>query len=70
VHNVVRLVGREGLSRVLEGTVGMTFVVDHFTDTVDNRGQIAHVRDYRYSGGPLDRPFQIWSIGPEGYERV
>lgn len=62
---------KDGLHRVLNGTEGMTFIVDKFTDTVDDRGQVAHVRDYRY--GPQNQnpiPFQIWSIGSEGYEEI
>lgn len=57
-----------GLSRVLDGRVGMTFVVDRFTDTVDHRGQMAHVRDYRYPGTYF--PWQVWSLGPGDYEEV
>lgn len=56
-----------GLERVLNGQVGMTFIVDKFIDTIDNRGRIAHVIDYRYKG---EHRYQIWSIGPEGYEIV
>lgn len=65
---VVRL-KKEGLDRVLNGTVGMTFIVDRFTDTVDDRGWMAHVRDYRYGRG-TDSPYQVWSIGPDGYEEI
>jgi len=61
-----------GRSRVLDGETGMTFVVDSFTDTYDNRGKVAHVRDYRHfkNCATLGRPFQIWSIGPGGYEMI
>lgn len=55
-----------GLSRVLDGRIGMTFVVDKFTDTIDNRGRMAHVRDYRYP--TQGNGFQIWSLGPEDYD--
>lgn len=54
------------LSRVLDGQIGMTFIVDKFTYRIDNRGQVAHVRDYRYPS-KLKGDYQIWSIGPEGY---
>lgn len=63
---VVKIVGQEGLARVLSGMVGMTFVVDKFTDGA--RGRVAHVRDYRYPNRPGG--FQIWSIGAEGYEEI
>lgn len=68
---VVRL-KEKGLDRVLNGTVGMTFIVDKFTDTVDDRGQMAHVRDYRFrrEHWQTSKMYQIWSIGPEGYEEV
>lgn len=65
---IVRLT-KDGLDRVLNGVVGMTFIVDSFTDTVDNRGQMAHVRDYRFGFGKYNA-YQIWSIGPEGYEEI
>lgn len=55
---------REGLERVLDGRVGMTFPVDSFTPGV--RGPVAHVRDYRYFGSHY--PYQTWSIGADGYE--
>lgn len=63
-HVVARLT-RDGLGRVLNGKIGMTFIVDKFTDTTGGK-KVAHVRDYRYPGDHY--PFQIWSIGPEGYE--
>jgi len=66
LHIVVRI-NEKATVRVLNSMVGMTFIVDHFTDTVDNRGRIAHVRDYRSL--PNER-YHIWSIGPEGYEIV
>lgn len=59
---------QEGLARVLDGIIGMTFIVDRFIDTVDNRGKVAHVRDYRYAGDY--NIYSIWSIGPEGYEEI
>lgn len=59
-------INEHGAGRVLRGEPGMTFVVDSFT--VTGRGNIAHVRDYRFV--TKGRDFQIWSIGPEGYEIV
>lgn len=64
---VIRLLSK-GLDRVMDGQIGMTFIVDSFTDKVDNSGQVAHVRDYRY--GRTIRDYQIWSIGPEGYKII
>lgn len=63
-HIVVKI-NAAGLPRVVDSVVGMTFIVDSFSDTVDDRGKVAHVRDYR-----CGYPYQIWSIGPEGYEVV
>ncbi|MER9652499.1 hypothetical protein NKJ26_03140 [Mesorhizobium sp. M0152] len=61
---VVKL-NASGLHRVLDGKIGMTFIVDAFTESLSG-GNIAHVRDYRY---PQEgRPWQIWNIGPEGYD--
>jgi hypothetical protein len=57
---------REGLHRVLKGSEGMTFPVDNFTRSL--RGPVAHVRDYRFSRE--FKPFQVWSIPPDGYEVV
>lgn len=59
----------QGAQRVLSGKSGMTFVVDSFTDTVDKRGLVAHVRDYRYRQS-TEHQYQIWSIGPEGYSVI
>lgn len=57
----------KGLHRVLNGEVGMTFIVDCFTEALSEKGQVAHVRDYR---DPENREYVIWSIGPDGYEIV
>jgi hypothetical protein len=59
---MIRLTSDRGVDRVLDGALGMTFVVDRFTD--GQAGKVAHVRDYRH------RPFQIWSIPADGYEIV
>lgn len=56
-----------GVERVLDGAAGMTFIVDAITDGHGGR-RIAYVRDYRFKGDY--REFQIWSIGPEGYQLV
>jgi hypothetical protein len=56
----------KGLERVLNGSVGMTFVVDSFTDGV--KGKVAHVRDYRIPQN--GKAFQIWSISADGYELI
>lgn len=63
-HKVVKI-NQEGCFRVLEGRPGMTFIVDHFTGSTQ---QVAAVRDYRFPDG--HKPFQIWSIGSNGYEMV
>lgn len=60
---------QEGLARVLDGRVGMTFIVDKFTDGV--AGKVAHVRDYRWPPETnMGRPFVIWSIAADGYELI
>lgn len=59
-------INSEGVDRVLRGEVGMTFPVDHFTDSPN--GRIAHVRDYRYAGG--GHGFQIWSVAARGYDLI
>lgn len=57
-----------GIARVLSGHEGQTFIVDKFTPTIDNRGLLVHVRDYRY---PNDhRKFQTWTLGPDDYEVI
>lgn len=61
-------INKKALDRVMDGIVGMTFIVDKFTDTINNRRQIAHVRDYRYNNNGCD--YQIWSIGPDSYEII
>lgn len=54
-----------GLPRVLNGQVGMTFIVDKFSLRIDTNNQmIAHVRDYRY-GKDNYRGFQIWTLGDQ-----
>lgn len=55
---------RPGVERVLNGQMGMTFIVDEFTDSVGG-GRVAHVRDYRFLP---DNQFQVWSIPEYGYE--
>ena len=66
---IVIRINEKALSRVMNGQIGMTFIVDEFTDTIDDRGKIAHVRDYRYFN-TFGRLYQIWSIDPEGYEVI
>lgn len=63
----IALINDKGVGRILDGKVGMTFIVDKFTDTIDNRGQMAHVRDYRFTHF---NNYEIWSIGPEGYSLI
>ena len=62
---------KDGTARVLNGEVGMTFIVDEIT--TNGLRRIAHVRDYRYPrvvNGERHADYQIWSIGPEGYQLV
>jgi hypothetical protein len=59
----------KGVARVLDGKVGMTFIVDSLTTCI-HAGPVAHVRDYRYQHASLGRDFQIWSIPREGYEVI
>ena len=66
MHAVV-VINAVGCARVLNGTPGMTFVVDSMTKRLTG-GAVVHVRDYRYVESHI--PFQIWSIGPEGYKFV
>lgn len=61
----VVMLTEKGVERVLRGRKGMTFLVDKFTDTVDGRGRMAHVRDYSFPGPNYQ--WQIWSLGPEHY---
>ena len=56
-----------GVPRVLYGTVGLTFIVDHFTEGGAGT-RVAHVRDYRFPTEHKDH--QIWSIGEDGYEVI
>lgn len=51
---------QSGLSRVIDGAVGMVFEVDSWTNT------IAHVRDYRFPrfvDGVKHADYQIWTLG-------
>lgn len=57
-----------GVSRVLDGAVGMEFPVDKFT--VGSMGPVAHVKDTRRENRSLGRPFAIWSLGFDDYELV
>ncbi len=57
-----------GVLRVLDGEVGMHFIVDHYTQRVDGGDKVAQVRDYRFADNY--RGFQLWSIGTAGYEVV
>lgn len=61
-------INAKGCARVLNGMVGMTFIVDKFTAGRAGFGMVAHVRDYRYPGNR--RLFQIWSINSYGYDIV
>lgn len=55
-----------GLCRVLDGRVGMTFVVAHLTPSASVGQYVAHVRDYRY-----DSPHGvIWSLAPYEYDII
>lgn len=63
---VIRLLPM-GVHRVLDGKVGMTFIVDYFSREVGEVSErIAHVLDFRTS----DSDPAIWSIGPDGYEII
>ncbi len=66
IIKIARL-NERGLNRVLNGRVGMTFIIDGFTSGV--AGDVAHVRDYRFFG-VLGRDYQIWSIPADGYEII
>lgn len=64
-----------GVSRVLSGAEGMTFMVDKVTQrygTTEPENRIMHVRDYRYSNEAkaLGRPWQIWTLAPGDYEII
>lgn len=64
---IVVKINVKGCADVLDGTPGMTFIVERFTSGA--AGKVAHVRDYRYRD--LDNyPYQIWCIGGDGYEVV
>lgn len=67
---VVKLTQR-GLVRVLDSRVGMTFIVDAFTQRADfiDGGLVYHVRDYRYESDAWGA-FCIWSLAPGDYEEV
>lgn len=57
-----------GAVRVLNGSAGMTFVVDSLTLSGDGKSRVAHVRDYRY---PNDfKPYQVWSLSEGDYVEV
>jgi hypothetical protein len=60
---IVARLTEKGLARVLEGKVGMTFIVDRFGGVGD---KVAMLRDYRYPGDHF--PYQIWAVGEGGYE--
>ncbi len=62
---VIRLLP-EGLPRVLNGQVGMTFIVNEFTEGA--YGPVAHVRDYRFVSDASK--FQVWSLAGDQYEVV
>jgi hypothetical protein len=64
---IVKLTER-GLSRVLNGQVGMTFLVDSMTPGV--AGVVLHVRDYRYPRDDNGKPYQTWSITADDYEII
>lgn len=68
----VVMINDRALDRVMNGQAGMTFVVDMFTYNIGDGGRTAHVRDYRYnnSNAVNGKLYQIWSIGPEGYEVI
>lgn len=69
MFQVVKLT-EAGLSRVLNGFVGMTFIVNRFSDSaIDGPGKVAHVRDYRYRQSPT-LEYQIWSLAMRDYELV
>lgn len=61
-----------GCDRVLDSQAGMIFIVDFFTPS--SEGDVAHIRDYRYSNdlvsNKFEKRFQIWSIPNRGYEIV
>lgn len=62
---VIRI-NEKGVARVLNGQVGMTFIVDSWTNFSGYK--VAHVRDYRYKDNNGD--YQIWSIASHGFEEV
>ncbi|QNN99776.1 hypothetical protein P67b_00017 [Ruegeria phage Tedan] len=65
---VVKLT-RGGVSRVMNGEEGMTFLVHEFTDSItDGKLSVAHIRDYRYAVQPLG--FQIWSLPAHAFEVI
>lgn len=59
-------INERGAARVLNGTAGMTFVVERFSDGV--AGEVAHVLDYRYPRDDAAGGYQCWSIAADGYE--
>lgn len=65
---IIVKINKQGISRVLNGEVGMTFIVDKFGGV---SGKTAHVRDYRFDNTNHNgKDYQIWSIGYEGYEEI
>lgn len=63
---VIKLL-KAGLPRVLNGEIGITFIVDQLSGTVGYN--VAHIRDYRYSN-ERKKNYSIWSIPADGYEFV
>lgn len=56
-----------GVSRVLDGRAGMVFPVLEWVG-VDSR--CAQAIDFRYPRNDSAYPFQTWTIGPDGFERL
>lgn len=67
MQTVIRI-NERGAARVLNGTAGMTFVVERFSPGV--AGEVAHVLDYRYPREDAVGGYQSWSIAADGYERL
>jgi hypothetical protein len=68
-YTVVQLLA-SGVSRVLYGSVGMTFIVHKFTPSSDPLVDlpVAHIRDYRFPDAHNE--FTIWSIPAVGYRII
>lgn len=61
----VAILKESGVQRVLDGKIGMTFIIESFSG-FENR--CANVKDYRY---PNDvKPYQIWTLPDGGYRLV